>query len=231
MSPSDAIGDDSLAAEQLHALAVRAADRGIRVAYEALAWGRHVNEYDHSWRLVQEADHQALGVCLDSFHILSRGSNLDAIADIPAEKLFFLQLADAPHLVMDVLQWSRHYRCFPGQGGFDLADFTARVLDTGYDGPLSLEVFNDVFRQADPGRMAVDAMRSLLILEESITAPGHRRLPPPPALHGYAFVELAVEPSRSARRSDCYTRWGSRRPRSTGLSQSRCGSSKRSGCS
>ena len=63
---------------------------------------------------------------------------------------------------MDVLQWSRHYRCFPGQGGFDLAAFVAHVLATGYDGPLSLEVFNDVFRQADPERTAVDAMRSLL---------------------------------------------------------------------
>jgi 4-hydroxyphenylpyruvate dioxygenase len=183
------------AAEQLHALAVRAAERGIRVAYEALAWGRWVNEYDHAWRIVRGADHPALGVCLDSFHILSRGSSLDAIADIPAEKLFFLQLADAPHLVMDVLQWSRHYRCFPGQGGFDLADFTARVLAAGYRGPLSLEVFNDVFRQADPTRMAVDALRSLLTLEESITAPDHRALPAPPRLHGYAFAELAVEPT------------------------------------
>ncbi len=93
----------------------------MRVAYEALAWGRHVSEYDHAWRLVEAADHPALGVCLDSFHILSRGTSLETIAAIPADKLFFLQLADAPHLVMDVLQWSRHYRCFPGQGGFDLA--------------------------------------------------------------------------------------------------------------
>jgi 4-hydroxyphenylpyruvate dioxygenase len=86
--------------------------------------------------------------------------------------------------VMDVLQWSRHYRCFPGQGGFDLADFLAHVLAAGYDGPLSLEVFNDVFRQADPRRMAVDAMRSLLLLEDE--------LPPAAALRGYAFAELAV---------------------------------------
>jgi 4-hydroxyphenylpyruvate dioxygenase len=192
---SEAIDDDALAAEQLHALAARAAARGIRIAYEALAWGRHVSEYDHAWRIVREADHPALGVCLDTFHILSRGTSLDAIAEIPADKLFFLQLADAPHLVMDVLQWSRHYRCFPGQGGFDLAAFTSRVLDAGYAGPLSLEVFNDVFRQADPGRMAVDAKRSLLILDEAMRAPGARRLPAPPALHGYAFVELAVEPT------------------------------------
>jgi 4-hydroxyphenylpyruvate dioxygenase len=192
----DAIDDDDLAAEHLHALAERAGDRGLRIAYEALAWGRHVDEYDHAWRIVEAAGHPALGTCLDSFHILSRGTPLDAIAAIPADKLFFVQLADAPHLVMDVLQWSRHYRCFPGQGGFDLEAFVTRVLDAGYDGPLSLEVFNDVFRQADPDRMAVDAMRSLLVLQEAL-APRHtrRRLPPATDLGGYAFVELAIEPA------------------------------------
>lgn len=192
---AEAIDDDELAARQLCALAELAQQHGIVVAYEALAWGRNVNEYDHAWHIVQAADHPALGVCLDSFHILSRGTALDTIADIPGDKLFFLQLADAPHLVMDVLQWSRHYRSFPGQGGFDLPDFVARVAGTGYAGPLSLEVFNDVFRQADPERMAVDAMRSLLILEESVRPSAGRRLPPPPALRGYAFAELAVEPA------------------------------------
>jgi 4-hydroxyphenylpyruvate dioxygenase len=51
---------------------------------------------------------------------------------------------------MDVLQWSRHHRLFPGQGEFDLTAFTGHVLATGYRGPLSPEVFNDVYRQADP---------------------------------------------------------------------------------
>ena len=37
----------------------------MRIAYEALAWGRHVSEYDHAWRIVAAADHPALGVCLD----------------------------------------------------------------------------------------------------------------------------------------------------------------------
>ena len=46
------LADDDLAAEQLHALAERAAARGLRVAYEALAWGRHVSEYEHAWRIV-----------------------------------------------------------------------------------------------------------------------------------------------------------------------------------
>ena len=59
------------------------------------------------------------------------------------------------------------------------------MLAAGYRGPLSLEVFNDVFRAADARRMAVDAMRSLLVLEGE--------LPAAPALGGYAFAEVAGE--------------------------------------
>lgn len=184
-----AVDDDALAAEQLSRLAGLAAEYGIRVAYEALAWGRHVSTYDHAWRIVETAGHPALGTCLDSFHILSRGSDPRGIEDIPGEKIFFLQLADAPLLAMDVLQWSRHYRCFPGQGGFDVVGLVRHVLATGYDGPLSLEVFNDVFRQADAGPTAVDARRSLLILQEAV---GKAPLPDPVVPTGVAFAELVT---------------------------------------
>ena len=75
-------------------------------------------------------------------------------------------MADAPKLSMDVLSWSRHYRVFPGEGQFELAKFMGHVVRAGYTGPVSLEVFNDVFRQSDVERTAVDAMRSLIWLEE-----------------------------------------------------------------
>jgi 4-hydroxyphenylpyruvate dioxygenase len=203
----DTIADDALAAQHLHALAERAAQHGIALAYEALAWGRHVSDYEHSWRIVKTADHSHLGVCLDSFHILSRDTDPAGIRKIPGEKIAFLQLADAPRLAMDVLQWSRHYRCFPGQGGFDLAAFLEHVAAAGYRGPLSLEVFNDTFRQSDAAPTAVDAMRSLLYLEERLhhrlaattdEAAARERLElfaPPAAteLSGTAFTELAAD--------------------------------------
>jgi 4-hydroxyphenylpyruvate dioxygenase len=197
-----ALDDDDRIAEQLRQLADRAAARGMRVCYEALAWGRFVNTYDRSWEIVRRVDHPALGLCVDSFHILSRGSDPSGIAEIPGEKLFFLQLADAPHMELDVLQWSRHYRLFPGQGAFDLPAFLGHVLTAGYRGPLSLEVFNDVFRQSDPARAAVDAHRSLLALQELTApklAPSVRErarpveLPPAQELRGHAFVELTVD--------------------------------------
>jgi 4-hydroxyphenylpyruvate dioxygenase len=192
----DAVADPDQLAGQLAAAADAAGRRGLRIAYEALAWGTHVSTWEASWDAVRRADSPALGLCLDSFHVLSRGGDPAGFADVPGEKLFFLQLADAPALRMDVLQWSRHHRLFPGQGAFDLPHFLDRVLAAGYAGPLSLEVFNDVYRQADPGRTAVDAMRSLLWLEEQHARRQVGGTPVPPAapvLSGHSFTELAVD--------------------------------------
>lgn len=198
----DAIDDDDTSVSQLAVLAERAHEHGVTVAYEALAWGSRVNTFEHAWKLVKAADRPNLGVCLDSFHILSRTDDLDGLADIPSDKIAFVQLADAPRLQMDVVQWSRHFRCFPGQGRLDLVGFMRALRRTGYAGPVSLEVFNDVFRQSDPVTTAVDGLRSLIALEERLEltagdlsgdAARTHRLPAAPPLKGYAFAELAVD--------------------------------------
>lgn len=189
---ADAVTDMDELAAQLRSAGDVAARRGMRIAYEALAWGRAVDLWQQSWDAVRRADHPAVGLCLDSFHILSKGSSLAELGEVPGDKIFFLQLADAPHKDMDVLQWSRHYRLFPGEGAFDLVAFTSAVLSAGYRGPLSLEVFNDVFRQASPVRTAIDAVRSLGALDARLS--GHR-----PALPiDVAFVELSVTPTNLA---------------------------------
>lgn len=172
----DALGDQPVLAEDLRLLAERAGARGLRIAYEGLAWSRHVNTYQHAWELVRQGDHPALGLLLDSFHTLSLKGDPRAIAYIPGEKIFFVQMADAPILAMDVLQWSRHYRCFPGQGEMDLASFLAPILRSGYAGPLSLEIFNDGSNPAPTRDTAAMALRSLLDLEEQarLHVPGHK---------------------------------------------------------
>jgi hypothetical protein len=156
-----------------------------------------------------QADHPGLGLILDSFHTLSLKDDPAGIVDIPGDKIFFLQMADAPLLAMDVLQWARHHRSFPGQGDFDVVGFLEKVLRAGYTGPLSLEIFNDVFRETPNRRTAVDAMRSLLYLESerarrlATEAPARsaRRAvhpPPVPALSGLSFIEFAVDEAAAA---------------------------------
>ena len=156
-----AIDDDNLAGSQLALLADRALARGMRVAWEALSWGTRVSDYRHSWQIVQSVAHPALGVCLDSFHILAQHHDPGEIRKIPSEKIFFAQLADAPMMTLDLLTWSRHHRCLPGRGDLDVTGFATILADAGYSGPWSLEVFSDQLRAAQPAAAAADCMRSL----------------------------------------------------------------------
>lgn len=162
------VHDDAIIADQLRQAGELAARYGKRIAYEALAWGTYVNTYWHSWELARAAEHEAIGVCIDSFHILSRGDDPSRIAEIPGEKIFFVQLADAQPMGMDVLPWSRHHRVFPGEGGFDVVEMVRLLTHAGYSGPLSLEIFNDVFRETDPAVTAVDGKRSLIWLQQRV---------------------------------------------------------------
>jgi 4-hydroxyphenylpyruvate dioxygenase len=123
----------------------------------------------HAWEAVVRADHPAITLAVDTFHLLARGDDGSALAGIPGDRIGFLQVADAPWLDMNLLEWSRHHRCFPGQGTLDVTGVVAATLTAGYRGPLSLEVFSDVVRETDPDVTARDAMRSLVFLEDELS--------------------------------------------------------------
>ncbi|MCW2249467.1 4-hydroxyphenylpyruvate dioxygenase [Azospirillum fermentarium] len=224
---ADAIDDDGLAADQLHRMAERAAARSIRLGYEALAWGTRVNTFDHAWKIVEQAAHPHLGLILDSFHTLALPHDWSGVAGVPGDRIFFVQLADAPRLDMATLMLSRHHRCLPGQGEFDVGAFTEAALRAGYTGPLSLEIFSDSMRSAPARQTAKDAMRSLLHVEEQVRRVGTARVaegkttpprrvelfdPPPPArLDGIAFVEFAVNHEAQAKLARMLQQIGFRR--------------------
>ncbi|WP_158933042.1 bifunctional sugar phosphate isomerase/epimerase/4-hydroxyphenylpyruvate dioxygenase family protein [Acidisphaera sp. S103] len=195
VSPAS-IDDDARAAADLAEMAERAHKRGLRVGFEALAWGRNVNKWRHAWKIVEAAGHPALGLIVDSFHTLALGDDLAGLSDVPADKIFLAQLADAPKLSMDVLSWSRHFRNFPGQGQLPVADFVRDLIGAGYRGPLSLEIFNDEFRSAPARLMARDGLRSLLLVEAEA---GATALPAIPHFDGVEFLEFAVD-EQSGRR-------------------------------
>jgi 4-hydroxyphenylpyruvate dioxygenase len=187
-------GDRGRAMADLHEAGERAAARGLRLGYEALAWGRHVNDHRDAWALVRDVDHPAVGLVLDSFHSLARKIPSSSIGDIRADKLFIVQVADAPMLDMDYLGWSRHFRSMPGQGDFPLDDWADAIRRIGYQGYWSLEIFNDRFRAGSASGIALDGLRSLRLLEGGIARPAQ----PPAAIAprvtpaGVEFIEFAA---------------------------------------
>lgn len=194
-----ALGGVDRAAADFRELGERAARRGLRVGYEALAWGRHVNDHRDAWEIVRRADHHNVGLILDSFHSLARRIPSDTIRSIPGDKIFIVQVADAPALDMDLLYWSRHFRNMPGEGDLPVVDFARAVMATGYSGPLSLEIFNDQFRSGSPRTIAVDGHRSLVFLADQVRAAEPDlasqmpALPPRVQVRGVSFVEFTAD--------------------------------------
>lgn len=193
----EALGGIDRAADDFRELGERAAKRGLRVGYEALAWGRHVNDHRDAWEVVRRADHPNIGLILDSFHTLSRKIDPETIRRIPGDRIFFVQLADAPAIEMDLLYWSRHFRNMPGEGDLDVTAFMQAVMATGYAGPISLEIFNDQFRSGSSATIARDGHRSLVALMDDV-AHNEPELPAvAPAMParaeatGIAFLEFA----------------------------------------
>jgi 4-hydroxyphenylpyruvate dioxygenase len=129
---------------------------------------------------------------------------VESIRAIPRDKIFIVQLADAPTIDMDYLYWSRHFRCMPSQGDLPVKDFMSAVAATGYDGYLSLEIFNDQFRGGSPRSIASDGRRSLVYLidqvareqpEIAIKAPA---MPDRIGVSGIEFVEFAADEAEAA---------------------------------
>lgn len=195
----DSVGGIDRSAADFHELGENAAKRGLRVGFEALAWGRHINDYRDAWEVVRRADHPAIGLVLDTFHTFASKTDLKPLHAIPGDRIFLIQLADAPWLDMDVLSWSRHFRCFPGQGDLPLLDFMSAVQATGYQGDLSLEIFNDQFRAGSPRSLAIDGQRSLVYLMDQLREKSGKavsdipKLPPRSKCLGVEFVEFAVD--------------------------------------
>ncbi|NMM46477.1 sugar phosphate isomerase/epimerase and 4-hydroxyphenylpyruvate domain-containing protein [Rhodospirillaceae bacterium KN72] len=191
-----ALGGIDRAADDLAELGERAKARGLRIGYEALAWGRHVNDHRDAWEIVRRADHPNVGLILDSFHSLARKIDSDTIRAIPGDKIFFVQLADAPLIDMDLLYWSRHFRNMPGEGDLPVTDFMTAVMSTGYTGPISLEIFNDQFRGGNTKLIAEDGYRSLIFLMDTVQrqspdlAVDMPPLPAPISVAGTAFLEF-----------------------------------------
>jgi 4-hydroxyphenylpyruvate dioxygenase len=195
----DALPGLDRAADDFADLGGIAQKRGLRVAFEALSWGRHVNDYRDSWEVVRQAAHPAVGLALDSFHICARRTELKSIRNIPGDRIFLVQLADAPMLDMDFITWGRHFRSFPGQGEMPVLEFAQALQATRFDGLLSLEIFNDQFRAGSARHVAVDGHRALInLMDRTAVATGRTfrgvdLLPPRSRCRGTAFIEFAVD--------------------------------------
>jgi len=172
---SHATSDAAALIKDLQKLAMLAVPYGIRIAYEALSWGRHVNEYTQAWDLVAEADRSNLGLAIDSFHILATGTSAERLEEVVAGKIVLVQLADFMWREIrsreERIDTARHFRVFPGEGvhSAEVAKLVRTLDDLGYRGDYSFEVFNDDYTQLPHAVVAERARRSVKWLTDQVS--------------------------------------------------------------
>ncbi|MEJ7137593.1 sugar phosphate isomerase/epimerase family protein [Amphibiibacter pelophylacis] len=198
-----ASSDPDKLARDLHKLAMMALPLGIRVAYEALSWGRHVNEFTQAWDLVERANAPNLGIGIDSFHIFASETPLDALEQIDPDKIFLVQLSDFmwqdTPTFEDRMQTARTFRVFPGEGVHSeaLAQLVLKLDAIGYAGDYSYEVFNDDYQQLPLDTVAERARASTLWLVHEVL---HRSAPLtlPPGLRALRGTHPGTHPGAYA---------------------------------
>ena len=182
-----ATGETQALVRDLRKLAMLAIPMNIRIAYEALSWGRTINEFPQAWDIISQADMPNLGLGFDSFHMFATNTPLDEIELLDPEKIFLVQLADFMWTeiksVEERIATARHFRVFPGEGVHSdaLAALVTRLHSLGYRGDHSFEVFNDDYQQLPLPAVAQRAWRSALwlgedVLRRSVPLPNQIRL-------------------------------------------------------
>jgi len=182
-----ATGDTPALVRDLRKLAMLAIPMNIKIAYEALSWGRTVNEFPQAWDLVCQADMPNLGLGFDSFHMFASNTALEELEMLDPQKIFLVQLADFMWLdiksVAERIDTARHFRVFPGEGVHSeaLAALVSRLHALGYRGDYSFEVFNDDYQQMPLATVARRAWRSAQwlgedVLRRSVPLPNQIRL-------------------------------------------------------
>jgi sugar phosphate isomerase/epimerase len=180
-----ASSDKRALARDLHKLAMLALPYGIKVAYEALSWGRTINEFTTAWEVVAMADSPNLGIGIDSFHIFASKTSTQDLDLIEPWKIFLVQLSDfmwqEARTFEERMATARTFRVFPGEGvhSDELVELVVQLDKLGYRGDYSFEVFNDDYQQLPLPVVAERARRSALWLAEDVlqrSAPPREKL-------------------------------------------------------
>lgn len=175
---SHATGDVEALVRDLRKLAMLGVPMNVRIAFEALSWGRHVSEFPLAWDIVERAGHANLGIAIDSFHVLAAQSDIEQLRDLDSEKVFLVQLSDfmwreTPSFE-ERRETARHFRVFPGEGvhGAELAAMLRAIDEIGYRGDYSFEVFNDDYAQIPQPVVTARARQSVEWLVEQVPRRG-----------------------------------------------------------
>ncbi|MDA5095832.1 TIM barrel protein [Aliiroseovarius sp. KMU-50] len=188
-----------------------AAKQGVRLAYVALPWAGHVQTDEQAMSLVDQVNNPQFGLALNSYFSLADGTKPAQLRHIPGDRLFHVQLSDAPRALGDIRGLKRHFGLLPGQGALNLAGFVKVLARAGYRGPWSIARVNEHSPRPGGRTLAQDGYRALVNLLDEVTRNDPDLsfdipdLPPRVYSSGFEFIEFAADDKSGKELTDLLT--------------------------
>ena len=143
--------------ERLGKLADLAEVYDFKLGFEPLGFPNcSVRKVDLALKIIESERLPEMGLVIDTFHFFVGEHSVNELEKIPLEKLWLIHLNDAIEKPFNELQDS--HRVLPCHGFFNLEMFVKKIKEIGYDGWLSLELFNEKIWGDDPFKVAEDSI-------------------------------------------------------------------------
>ena len=136
---------------------------GVRPTMEYISFFGSVSRLSQAWRIAQEANDPGATIIIDSFHTWNSGGDIEELREIPAERISHFHIDDADPGMPAGTQADPN-RVMPGDGPIDLEAEIAILRTIGYEGTVSLELFNPELWEKDPAEVlctGIERMREL----------------------------------------------------------------------
>jgi 2-keto-myo-inositol isomerase len=124
----------------------------LKVAAEFVRNSTFLASLPTALRLYREAAHPNFGILFDCYHFWSGPSKFEDMDLIQPGEIIHAHLNDTQDLPRELLDLQT--RVIPGDGVAPLAKILRKLIDSGYAGPISVELFLPKFQQADPFELA-----------------------------------------------------------------------------
>jgi sugar phosphate isomerase/epimerase len=137
---------------------------GIHATFEYISFFQSIASLEQAWDVVQSVNEDDATLILDAFHSWNTSSSPDLLRSIPASRISHYHIDDAASNI-PAGQQTDPDRVMLGEGAIDLAAEIRILKEIGYEGTVSLELFNPTLWKQDPAevlKVGYERMQALL---------------------------------------------------------------------
>ncbi|MCS7225353.1 MAG: sugar phosphate isomerase/epimerase [Armatimonadetes bacterium] len=138
---------------------------GVLPMMEFLGFSPKVFRVDQAWEIVKRTGDPDARIVLDPFHLWRGGSSLNDVPDLPGDRVGILHFNDVPATAIRE-ESGDEVRVMPGDGHLPLKELVQELVRRGFQGVISVELFNRDYWQQPPLTVAKIALEKTKAIVE-----------------------------------------------------------------